>query len=151
MVPNSFCPSFQPWGCVRLPSKVKGNLERVQEPALNRLRPDVSSPPDGRSMGDPIWGIFLLAIFRVPFFRSGEKRLEAISGAAMGHILGPKSLVSIPSLMVLSLAMVTEMWYGECRQFRPFFSVFAIFGLVGNTITPWNRRPSQDQSVILVA
>ena len=31
--------------------------------------PHVSSPWDGRSMGDPIWGMLLLGIFGVPFFR----------------------------------------------------------------------------------
>ena len=60
--------SFQPGGCVRLVSRVKGNLESVREPAWNRLCRQVSLPPDGRSMGDPIWGILLLAIFGLPFF-----------------------------------------------------------------------------------
>ena len=72
MVPDSFFPSFQLRGCVRLVSNVKGDLERVQEPASNRLCPHVSSPWDGRSMGNPIWGMLLLAIFRVPFFRERE-------------------------------------------------------------------------------
>ena len=53
--------------CARYP-RLWVILKRVQGPALNRLCPHVSSPWDGRSMGDPICDMLLLAIFRVPFF-----------------------------------------------------------------------------------
>ena len=151
MVPNSLSPSFQPEGCVRPVSKVKGDLERIQEPASNRLFSHVSLPWDGRSMGDQVWGMLTLAIFRVPFFRQGEKWLEATSRAGMGHILGPQSQVSTAFSVRLLLTMVMEIWHHECGPFWPNFTVFAILGQVGNAKCPWRKGPSQEGRAILVA
>ena len=68
-------------------------------------------------MGDPIWGMLLLAIFRVLFFRSEKKWLEATSRVDMGHVLGPKSHVSLASLVRLLFALAMEIWDCECGQF----------------------------------
>ena len=54
LAPTSISPAFQPQGCVRLVSKIRGDLERVQEPASNTLRPHVSLFPDAGAVGDPI-------------------------------------------------------------------------------------------------
>ena len=80
-------------------SKVKGGLGRVQVPTSNRLCPHVSLPWNGRTMGDPIWGMLQLAIFCVVFF---------LSRVGMGHIFGPISHASIAILVRLLLAMAME-------------------------------------------
>ena len=69
----------------------------------------------------------------------------------MGHIFGPKSHVSIATLVRLLLAIAMEMWDRECGPFRPNFAVFAILGQVGNTISPWGKGPSQREVAIPVA
>ena len=69
----------------------------------------------------------------------------------MGHILGPKSHVSIATLVRLLLAMTTEIWDRECGPFRPVFAVFAILGQVGKTISPWGKKPSRKGGGVLVA
>ena len=69
MAPNSSSPLSEPRGCVHPVSKVQGNFERVEETASNRLLAHVSLPWDGRSMGDQIPGMLLLAIICVPLFR----------------------------------------------------------------------------------
>ena len=43
----------------------------------------------------------------------------------MRHILGPKSLVSIATLVRLLLAMTLDIWDRECGPFRPIFAVLA--------------------------
>ena len=68
----------------------------------------------------------------------------------MGHILGPKSNVSIASLVRLLLAMTMEIWDRECGLFQPKFAVFAISGLVENTTSPWGKGPSQIEVAVLV-
>ena len=64
----------------------------------------------------------------------------------MGHVLGPKSHVSIAALVGLLLAMTMEIWDFECGLFRPIFVVFAILAQVGNTISPWGKGPSHKRS-----
>ena len=54
----------------------------------------------------------------------------------MGHILVPKSDVSIATLVKLFLVMTMQMWDRECVPFRPIFAVFASVGHVGNCISP---------------
>ena len=58
-----------------------------------------------------------------------------------GHILGPKSHASIAILVKILLVMTMEIWERECGPFRSTFAVFAILGQVGNTISPWRKRP----------
>ena len=84
-----------------------------------------------------------LAIFCVPSFGKGEKWLEAISRVDTGHILGPKSNMSIAILIGLLLTMTMDVWDRERGPFRPIFAVFAISGQVENTISPWGKEPTQ--------
>ena len=53
------------------------------------------------------------------------------------HILGPKSHVSIASLVERILAVPMEIWNHECWPFWPYFAVFAIVCHIGITISPW--------------
>ena len=53
------------------------------------------------------------------------------------HILGPKSHVSIASLVERILAVAMEIWNYECGPFWPHFAVFAIVCHIGITISPW--------------
>ena len=69
----------------------------------------------------------------------------------MGHILGPKSHVSIATLVRLLLAMSMDIWDRACGLFRPIFVVYAVLGQVGKTISPWGKGPSQEGVAILVA
>ena len=89
-------------------SKVKGDLERGHEPASDTLCPHGSSPWDGRTFGHSIWGMLLYSVFRVPFFRYGEKWLEVVSKVDIWHILGPQSHVSLATLVVLLLDTVMQ-------------------------------------------
>ena len=97
-------------------------------------------------MGVPVWGMLPFSIFGLPFFRYGEKWIEATSRVDMGHMLGPKSHVSIASLSGLLHAVTMEIWDRECGLFRPIFALFAILGHVGNTISPWGKGPSHKRS-----
>ena len=121
---------------------MKGDLERGHKPASNGVCPHVSSPWDGRTMGGPIWGILLLAICRVPFFRLEDKWLEATSRVRMRHVFGPKSHVSQAPLVGLLLAIAMEIWDRACVPFRPISAVFATLGQVANTISLWGKGPS---------
>ena len=67
------------------------------------------------------------------------------------HILGPKSHVSIASLVDRILAVAMEIWNHECGPFGPSFAVFAIVCHVGITISPWGTGCSQEGSAIIVA
>ena len=67
------------------------------------------------------------------------------------HILGPKSHVSIASLVERILAVAMEIWNHECGPFWPYFAVFAIVCHIGITISPWCTRSSQEESAIIVA
>ena len=60
------------------------------------------------------------------------------------HILGPKSHVSIASLVEKILAVAMEIWNHECGPFWPYFAVFAIVCHIGITISPWGMGSSQE-------
>ena len=62
----------------------------------------------------------------------------------MGQTLGPKSHLCIAILVRLLLALTMEIWDRECGPFRPIFTVFAMLGQVGNTISPWGKQPSEE-------
>ena len=67
------------------------------------------------------------------------------------HILGPKSHVSIASLVERILAVAMEIWNHECGPFWPIFAVFAIVCHIGITIYPWGTGSSQKGRAIIVA
>ena len=67
------------------------------------------------------------------------------------HILGPKSHVSIASLVERILAVAVEIWNHECGPFWPYFAVFAIVCHIGITISPWGTGSSQEGSANIVA
>ena len=67
------------------------------------------------------------------------------------HILGPKSHVSIASLVERILAVAMEIWNHECGPFWPNFAVFAIVCHIGITISPWGMGSSQEGSANIVA
>ena len=58
------------------------------------------------------------------------------------HNLGPKSNVSLASLVRRILAVATEIWNHECGPFWPNFAFFAIVCHIGTTISPWGTRSS---------
>ena len=67
------------------------------------------------------------------------------------HILGPKSHVSIASLVERILAVALEIWNHECGPFWPYFAVFAIVCHIGITISPWCTVSSRELRAIIVA
>ena len=67
------------------------------------------------------------------------------------HILGPKSHMSIASLVGRILGVAMEMWNHECGPFWPNFAVFAIVCHIGTTISPWGTKSSQEEEVNMVA
>ena len=67
------------------------------------------------------------------------------------HKMGPKSHVSIASLVGRILAVAMEIWNHECGPFWPNFALFAIVCHVGITISPWGTRSSQMGSAHIVA
>ena len=67
------------------------------------------------------------------------------------HTLGPKSHVSIASLVEGILAVAIEIWNHESGPFWPNFAVFAIVCHIGITISPWGTRSSQRESAHIVA
>ena len=67
------------------------------------------------------------------------------------HTLGPKSHMSIASLIERILAVAMEMWNHECGPFWPNFAFFAIACHIGTTISPWGTQSSQRERVIIVA
>ena len=67
------------------------------------------------------------------------------------HIFGPKSHMSIASLVERILAVAMEIWNHECGPFWPNFAVFAIVCHIGITISPWGKQPSQERRAIIVA
>ena len=67
------------------------------------------------------------------------------------HIFGPKSDVSIASLVEMILAVAMEIWNHECGPFWPYFAVFAIVCHIGITISPWGTKSSQEGRAIIVA
>ena len=64
------------------------------------------------------------------------------------HILGPKSHVSIASLVGRILAVAMEIWKHGCRPFWPNFTVFAIVCHIGTTMSPWGKGPSHEEKSI---
>ena len=67
------------------------------------------------------------------------------------HILGPKSHMSIASLIERILAVAMEIRNHECGPFWPNFAVFAIVCHIGITISPWGTKSSQEGSAKSVA
>ena len=67
------------------------------------------------------------------------------------HISGPKSHVSIASLVGRILGVAMEIWNHECGPFRPNFAVVAIVCHIGTTISPRGKGPSRGGSAIIVA
>ena len=67
------------------------------------------------------------------------------------HILGPKSRVSIASLVERILAVAMEIWNHEGGPFWPNFAVFAIVCHIGITISPCGTESSQKESANIVA
>ena len=67
------------------------------------------------------------------------------------HILGPKSHVSIASLVERILAVAPEIWNHECGPFWPNFAVFAVVCHIGITISPWDTESSQKRVAHIVA
>ena len=66
------------------------------------------------------------------------------------HILGPKSHVSIASLVERILAVAMGTWNHECGPFWPYFAVFAIVCHIGITISPWGTGSSRERCGIIV-
>ena len=60
------------------------------------------------------------------------------------HIWGPKSDVSMASLVEMILAVAMEIWNHEWGPFWPNFAVFAIVCHIGTTISPWGTGSSQE-------
>ena len=67
------------------------------------------------------------------------------------HKLGPKSHVSIASLVERILAVAMEIWNHDCGPFWPYFAVLAIVCHIGITISPWGTGSSQEGSGNIVA
>ena len=67
------------------------------------------------------------------------------------HILGPKSHMSIASLVERILAVAMEIWNHECGPFWPNFAFFAIVCHIGTTISPWGTESSQNGKGNMVA
>ena len=67
------------------------------------------------------------------------------------HRLGPKSHVSIASLVERILAVAMEIWNHECGPFWPYIAVFAIVCHFGITISPWGKGASRERVAIIVA
>ena len=67
------------------------------------------------------------------------------------HILGPKSHVSLPSLVERIRAVAMEIWNHECGPFWQNFPVFVIVYHIGTTISPWGTGSSQDEKADIVA
>ena len=67
------------------------------------------------------------------------------------HILGPKSHVSLASLVERILAVAMEIWNHVCGPFWPNFAVFAIVCHSGITISPWGTESSEERRAIIVA
>ena len=67
------------------------------------------------------------------------------------QILGPKSHMSIASLVERILAVAMEIWNHECGPFWPNFAVFAIVCHIGTTISPWGTESSHEGRRNMVA
>ena len=67
------------------------------------------------------------------------------------HISGPKSHVSLASLVERILPVAMEIWNHECGPFWPNFAVFAIVCHIGTTISPWGTESGQEGVANIVA
>ena len=67
------------------------------------------------------------------------------------HILGPKSHVSLASLVERILAVAMEIWNHDCGPFWPHFAGFAIVCHIEITISPWGTGSSQEGRANIVA
>ena len=67
------------------------------------------------------------------------------------HILGPRSHVSIASLVERILAVAMEIWNHGCGPFWPYFAVFAIVCHIEITISPWGTKSSHERGAVIVA
>ena len=67
------------------------------------------------------------------------------------HILGPKSHMSLASLVERILTVAMEIWNHECGTFWPYFAFFAIVCHIGITISPWGTGSSQEGTANIVA
>ena len=67
------------------------------------------------------------------------------------HVLGPKSHMSIATLVERILAVAMEIWNHECGPFWPNFAVFAIVCHIGTTISPWDTESGQEGVANIVA
>ena len=67
------------------------------------------------------------------------------------HIWGPKSHVSIASLVERIRAVAMETWNHECGPFWPNFAVFAMVCHIGITRSPWGTGSSHEKSAHFVA
>ena len=67
------------------------------------------------------------------------------------HILGPKSQMSIASLVGKIFAVAMEIWNHKCGPFWPNFAVFAIVCQIGTAISPWGTVSIQKGGAIIVA
>ena len=65
------------------------------------------------------------------------------------HIFGPKSHVSIASLVERILAVAMEIWNHVTGPFWQKFPVFAIVYYIGTTISPWGTESNQEGGGIL--
>ena len=73
-----------------------------------------------------------------------ETELEATMRVGKWHILGPKSHVSIASLVARILTVAIEIWNHECGPFWPNFPVFTIVYHIRTTISPRATESSQN-------
>ena len=67
------------------------------------------------------------------------------------HILGPKSQMSIASLVERNLAVDMDICNHECGPFWPNFAVFAIVCHIGTTISPSDTESSHKEVANMVA
>ena len=67
------------------------------------------------------------------------------------HILGPKSHVSLASLVQRILAAAMEIWNHAWGPFWPNFAVFAIVCHIGTTMSPWGTESSLKEVTIIAA
>ena len=78
-----------------------------------------------------------------PVFQLAEKWLQAITRSGMRHKREAQSHVSMVISVRSLLAKSMGIWRHESGPFQPNFTVFAILGHVGNTISAWAKGPSQ--------
>ena len=113
--------------------------------------PHVASPLNGRVVSHPIWGMLPFCPICVSLSPKWEKWLDATMRVGKWYILGPKSHMSLASLVEGILAVAMEIWNHECGPFWPNFAVFAIVCHIGITLSPLGTGSSQDIRAHIVA